>query len=142
MSLESAKRRVKRNKSSLNKLLLGTCISNVVAVVVYILLRKSLLATPIIITAAVEGSFLGLLYYLVNPTFIKTSKGLEIKDCGVDMEARGVIRIFKDIIYLSCTTKLASIVFKEKAFIVMLMIPISAYYEIFMRREVRPKMRN
>lgn len=141
MSSESTKRRVKRNTRFLKGLSIGVILVNFIAVVGYKLFRKSFISPPLIITTALEIFLLGVLAYLVAPTIIKTSKGVEIKDGGVDLYSRGVIRIFIDIIYISSTTKIASILFNSKAFIAMLVVPITAYYEIFMRREVRLKQR-
>lgn len=140
MSAESTKRRVKRNKQILNKIAIRIAMTNIIAVLINRVVNKTFLSKTFLITAILEGFLVIFLAYLTKTTFIKNSKGLEIRDRGVDLSARGVLRIVIDSIYSSLATKIASILFGSKAFFSMLIfIPITAYYEIFMRREVRKK---
>ncbi|KAI5192538.1 hypothetical protein NEMIN01_2070 [Nematocida minor] len=142
MSLESTKRRVKRNREIILKTVKRGAIINGCLLLANRVFKKRFLNLVFVVTIVLETVVAAFLAYLVKPTIIKNSKGREIKDMGVDLTSRGVIRIFMDIIYTCFGTKLASLVIGSKAFIIMLIfIPITAYYEIFMRREVRKKQR-
>lgn len=143
MSAESTKRRVKRNRQIISNLLIRIGMVNIISVLINRVARRSFFSKAFLITAILEMVLAAFLIYLVKPTFIKNSKGIEIRDSGVDLSSRGVIRIFIDVIYTSLLTKVLSIVAGAKAFFTMaVVIPITAYYEIFMRREVRKRQRH
>ncbi|KAI5125897.1 hypothetical protein NEPAR04_0239 [Nematocida parisii] len=139
MASDSAKRRIKRNTQFLRMLIISAVAIGACTVIGNRIFRRTFLSIPLVASIIVEAIILGMLGYLVNPKFIKTSRGLEIKDGGVDLHGRGLIRIFIDMLYTFYAVEVLGIFFGRKAFILMLIIPVTAYYEIFRRMTVQKK---
>ncbi|KAI5132573.1 hypothetical protein NEAUS06_0222 [Nematocida ausubeli] len=139
MASESTKRRIKRNSQQLKILIGSALVLSICAVLGNGIFRKSLVSGPLVVTVLFESLVLGILAYLVHPKYIKTSKGLEIMESGIDLQSRGIVRVIIDILYTFYGIKVSSVFFGCKAFILMLIIPVTAYYELFRRINVKTK---
>ncbi|KAI5180675.1 hypothetical protein NEOKW01_0959 [Nematocida sp. AWRm80] len=139
MASESAKRRIKRNAQVKNRMQKKIFISLVAVVLITLLRKRSIWSITTVIPTLIEILIYYVSHLLTNTSVVKTASGLEIKDKGIDLTQRGAVYILKDMINISVGVKIAGAIFGPKAFIGLFLVPVTAYYEIFMRRETRQR---
>ncbi|KAI5189994.1 hypothetical protein NECID01_0789 [Nematocida sp. AWRm77] len=138
MSAESAKRRIKANKkivASWARILVG---GNALGIGLCFLLKKRFVTFLGLATLILECGVFALLRTISTPTVIKTQKQMEIKYEGADLSSRGVASILQDVLYISLLVKVSSLFFRY-AWTLFFLVPVSAYYEIFLKKRSPPK---
>ncbi|KAI5184564.1 hypothetical protein NEHOM01_0239 [Nematocida homosporus] len=137
MASEALKRRAKNNNKVLKSLLTKIVASNIVAFLFRFLFYKQAFSVIGITTFLLEVAMYVLIRKLSTYKVIKRSDKLEVVSEGADLSVRGAMHFLIDIVYISITAKLLSIIIHRKAWMIFLLIPASGYYEIFMRRDTR-----
>ncbi|KAI5172564.1 hypothetical protein NEFER03_1639 [Nematocida sp. LUAm3] len=137
MSGESAKRRIKNNQAILSRVGMKIVLGNLLSLVLTLISKKRVLSPMNILTFSLE---ILIFWVLRRASYSKVVRGpnkMEILSEGADLGARGCLHILIDTLYLTIATQLTSFFLGYKAWMFFLLIPVSAYYEMFMRRERR-----
>lgn len=138
MANEAAKRRIQHNKSLLRRLFVYIFTGNLLVFLKYFLFGATILRKTNVLTFFLEAVTYILLLRISTSTVIRTSKKVEIKYEGADLSGRGFVRILIDTIYISLAAKIVSMLLAS-GWIILFLVPVTSYYELFLRRSVRSK---
>ncbi|OAG29225.1 hypothetical protein NEDG_01298 [Nematocida displodere] len=124
MSQEAAKKRVLNNTAVMKRMIIAVAVANVLAKLIKIPLGV------LLTTLFIETSMLGLMFKLSGPSVVTTGGKVEIRSEGLDLSSRGMSHILKDTCFISLAVKLSSKLAGKKAFFILLLVPVTIYYEL------------